>query len=376
MPAVTIDFEREGLLKGTRGKGREARRQLLEELADDGVSLEELRRAVREDRLALLPVERFLDGGGPRYTFEQVAGEAGVDVGFLIRNRQSLGLPAPEADEVAATDADLETAKRIRTLLDAGVPEDGVVENSRVLGLAVSNVAASATALVGEAMLRPGDTELEAAHRYLEATRTLQPMLGPAVVYALNLHLREQIRQAAVGSAELAEGRLAGTREVTACFADLVGFTRLGETLEFDALARVTTRLGELAREVARGPVQLVKMIGDAAMMVSPENDALLDSALELIEAVDAEGEDFPQVRAGLARGDAVARGGDWYGRPVNLASRITSIAYPASALCSKSVRDAAGEGFRWSLAGDRRLKGIDGRVRLFRARRDRDGDA
>jgi adenylate cyclase len=39
--------------------------------------------------------------------------------------------------------------------------------------------------------------------------------------------------------------------------------------------------------------------------------------------------------------------------------------------LASKEVRDAAGEGFRWSFAGERRLKGIEGRARLFRARRD-----
>jgi adenylate cyclase len=367
---VSIDFEREGLLRGMRGKAREARRRLLQELVDDGVPLEELRRAVEEDRLALVPVERFLEGGGPRYTFEEVAEKGGIDPDFLIRNRQSLGLPPPDREAPAATEEDLEMAKRIRALLDAGVPAEGIVENSRVLGLAVSQVAASATALVGEAMLRAGDTELEAAHRYVEATRTLAPMLGPAVVFALNLHVREQIRHAVVGSAQLAEGRIAGTREVTACFADLVGFTRLGETLDFESLARLTNRLAELAREVARPPIQLVKMIGDAAMLVSPENDALLAGALELIDAAEAEGEDFPQLRAGLARGDAVARGGDWYGRPVNLASRITSIAYPTSALCSKSVRDAADEGFRWSFAGERRLKGIDGRVRLFRARR------
>jgi adenylate cyclase len=367
---VSIDFEREGLLRGTRGKAREARRKLLRELIDDGVPLEELCRAVEEDRLALVPVERLLEGGGPSYTFDEVAEKAGIEPDFLVRNRQSLGLPPPDRDAPAATEEDLEMAKRIRALLDAGVPAEGIVENSRVLGLAVSQVAASATALVGEAMLRPGDTELEAAHRYLEATRTLAPMLGPAVVFALNLHVREQIRDAAVGSAQLAEGRIAGTREVTACFADLVGFTRLGETLDFESLARLTNRLAELAREVARPPIQLVKMIGDAAMLVSPENDALLAGVLELIDAADAEGEDFPQLRAGLARGDAVARGGDWYGRPVNLANRITSLAYPTSALCSKSVRDAAGEGFRWSFAGERRLKGIDGRVRLFRARR------
>ncbi|TMK75825.1 MAG: adenylate/guanylate cyclase domain-containing protein, partial [Actinobacteria bacterium] len=63
---MAIDFEAEGLLKGTRGKAREARKELLEELAADGVSLEDLRRAVEDDRLALLPVERVLEGDGGR----------------------------------------------------------------------------------------------------------------------------------------------------------------------------------------------------------------------------------------------------------------------------------------------------------------------
>ena len=53
-----IDFEAEGLLEGLEGESRESRRRLLEELSADGVALDELRQAVAEDRLALLPVER------------------------------------------------------------------------------------------------------------------------------------------------------------------------------------------------------------------------------------------------------------------------------------------------------------------------------
>jgi adenylate cyclase len=367
---VSIDFEREGLLRGTRGKAREARRKLLQELVDDGVPLEELRQAVEEDRLILLPAERFLEGAGPRHTIEEVADEAEIDPQFLIRNRHALGLPLPSTDVPMTTDDDVEMAKRLRILLDAGLPAEGIIENSRVLGLASSQIAAAATALVGEATLRPGDSELEAAHRLLGAARTLQPMLGPSVVYALNLHIREQLRQAAIGSAQLASGRLAGSREVTACFADLVDFTRLGQSLDMESLGRVTTRLNELAGEVAEPPVRLVKLIGDAAMLVSTDNDALLAAALTLVEAAESERGEFPQLRAGLARGDAVARGGDWYGHPINLASRITDFAYPASVLCSAEVHDAADGGFRWSFAGERRLKGIDGRVQLFRARR------
>jgi adenylate cyclase len=371
MPPMAIDFESEGLLEGTRGKAREARLELLEELADLGVPLEDLRRAVEEDRLALLPVERFLEGDGRRYTQAEIAEEAGVDVELLLRLRQGIGLPRPDPDEPTATEEDLEGARRIRKLLDAGIPPDGIVENSRVMGLAMSQVAAAANALVGEAMLEPGDTELEAAHRYLDAARGLQPLLGPALVWAVNLHLVEQMRQTVLSSAQLREGRLAGAQEVTACFADLVDFTRLGQTLDHEQLGSLTTRLGELARDAVRPPVRLVKMLGDAAMLVSTDNDALLDAAVDLVNAASTAGEDFPALRAGLARGDAISRGGDWYGHPINVASRITDFAYPESVLCSEEVHDASDDGFRWSFAGERKLKGVKGAVKLFRARRE-----
>src|SRR3954454_11416037 len=257
----------------------------------------------------------------------------------------------------------------MRRVLDAGLPPDGLIENSRVIGLAASQVAASANSLVGDAMLQPGDTELEAAHHYLDAARALQPLLGPALVWAVNRHLVEQMRQAVLSSAQLREGRLAGAQEVSACFADLVDFTRLGQTLDHEQLSLITTRLGELVREIVEGPVRVVKMIGDAAMLVSSDNDALLGVALELVAAASQEGNGFPALRAGLARGEAISRGGDWYGHPINLASRITDFAYPESVLCSEEVHDAAADGFTWSFAGERKLKGVQGGVKLFRPR-------
>ena len=370
---MTIDFDREGLLKGTRGRAREARRELLHELVDDGASLEDLRRAVEEDRLALLPVERVLEGEGPRYTATEVAERAGLDEGLLRRNRLALGLPDPGKAAVF-TDEDVEAAKRVAALREAGLPEEGILEVSRVIGLALAQVAAASRALVAESTLAEGGTEVEIARRLAEGARDLGPMMGPLLEYVLNLHLREFVRSDVIGRAEISAGRLPGSQEVTACFADLVGFTKLGEELPPEELGALTGRLGELASAVADPPVRLVKMIGDAAMLVSPDNDALLDAALELVERSHSEGEGFPELRAGLARGPALARAGDWYGRPVNLASRITGIAYPGSVLVSQDVRDAADGRHSWSFAGERRLKGIDGRVRLFRVRREDDG--
>ena len=52
-----------------------------------------------------------------------------------------------------------------------------------------------------------------------------------------------------------------------------------------------------------------------------------------------------------------------------NLASRLTGIARPGSVVVDEATKDAAGEGFAYSYVGERRLKGIDARVKLFRAR-------
>jgi adenylate cyclase len=156
---------------------------------------------------------------------------------------------------------------------------------------------------------------------------------------------------------------------VTVCFADLVDFTRLGEAVTPEELESLANRLSGLARDVAAPPVHFIKTIGDAVMFVATDAAAMLRAALELVAA--AEKDDLPQLRVGLAYGGAVQRAGDWFGSPVNLASRVTSVARPGSVLVAESAREAIGETdeFTWSFAGARHIKGIKGEVKLFRAR-------
>ncbi len=367
---AAIDFEAEGLLDGLDGEAKEARRRLLAELAEDGVSLDELRVAVEEDRLALLPVERVLSGGEERLTAHEVAERAGVDEDFLRRQWRALGLAAADDDAAVYSERDVEAAERVRELRDAGVPDDGILEVGRLLGMTMSQLAAANRRLVADTFMRAGDTEYEVATRFAEAARAFLPLIGDLLPYALAMHLREQIRHDAFGLAELSSGRAAARDRVTVCFADLVGFTQLGETLDPEALGTVTGRLGELAAEAVEPPVRLVKLIGDAAMFVGPEPAPVVEAALGLVEAADAEGDEFPLLRAGVACGEALPRGGDWYGRPVNLASRITAIARPDSVLAEEGVEQALADDYAWSFAGSRRLKGIDGSVKLYRCRR------
>ena len=101
----------------------------------------------------------------------------------------------------------------------------------------------------------------------------------------------------------------------------------------------MTGRLFELASEAARPPVRLVKMIGDAAMFASRDSVPLMDAVVDLVDA--AGDEEIPPLKAGVARGPALGRGGDWYGRPVNLAARITSFARPDSVVVDQLMKDS-----------------------------------
>jgi adenylate cyclase len=364
------DFAAEGLLEGLEDADeRAARLALLEELHDAGVRLDDLRRAVEEQRLPLVPVELVLGGKG-QYTAEEVARMLGVDHDWLARQRQAVGLPAAEAGAAVYSEEDVEAARRSKDLRDAGLPDEAALELTRVMGQSSARVAEALRTFIGQSFLRPDDNERDLGRRWAEVARALGPHLGSTLEWMVNIHLREQLRDDYVARAELESGRaLPNAREVAVAFTDLVGFTRLGARLPVDELGSLAGRLADLADEVAEPPVELVKTIGDAAMLVSPEPPALLESVLELIARADAEGDDFPQLRGGVAAGPALRRAGDWYGHTVNLASRVTDVARPGSVLATREVRDPLKEDYQWSFAGERRLKGI-GEVALFRARR------
>ena len=366
---MKTDFESEGLLEGLDDEAREARRELLEQLTQAGVGLDELRDATREGRLPLLPVERLLNEEG-RHTFDEIAEDTGLDPAFLRRYWRAIGLAVPDTAQRCFGDAELEAARRVKVFLDAGIREESILEIARVLSRAMANVAATIGMVFIDTFLRPGDNERDLALRYAETSRELIPMLGPVLDHVLRIQQLGLVRQAAIDASMLEAGKLPGAVPMGILFADLVGFTKLGEILDAVQLGRVAERLEEMADEVATGPVRLIKTIGDEVMLASADVDALLSAGLGLVEAAEQEGEGFPPLRAGAAVGEALERGGDWYGRPVNLASRITGIARPGSLLVSASVKEAAEDDYRFSFAGKRKLKGIRGEEALFRVRR------
>jgi adenylate cyclase len=365
------EIEAAGILDGLDDeRARRDRAELAEQLLDGGFSLDEVREAARGDRLALLPVDRALNPPDIELTSVEVAERSGVPLEFLTRMWRALGLAETDDDEVAYSKTDLEAAAALAPFLAAGLGEEPLVLIGEVLGQGMWRLADTLREIVGEALLEAGDSEAAVSLRYTQAAEHLVPLLNPLLGYVLNVHLKEQVRTAVVLQSELTSGRGVEARPITVCFADLVGFTRLGERVPPGELSAAGRRLTSMAVEAARPPVRLVKMIGDAAMMVSPEPEALLDAAMSLVEQSEREGESMPALRVGVASGDAIVHCGDWLGAPVNLASRVTDVARPGSVLVTRDVRDAARPGFAWSSAGARRFKGIRDEVRLYRARR------
>jgi adenylate cyclase len=358
-----MDFAAAGLLDGLEGEEREAREQLLERLAAEGFSLDELTSAVAENRLSLLPVERVLEG---RYTAAEIEARTGLPVELLLRMRRMLGLPAAEPDDRVFGEEEIASAQSTKVFLEAGFSEEAITEITRVLGEAMSRVAATTVAAFADSFLQAGDSEQDVAWRFAALAEQLAPAFSPVLLAAYEAHLREAVQRGVISRAEREAGHIVGEQDIAVCFADLVGFTALGGQLEAQELGSVVTKFGELAAEVAESDVRLIKTIGDAAMLASPEPAPLVRAALSLVDAV--EEADLPSVRAGVAYGQALPRTGDLFGHAVNLASRVTGVARPGSVLCTAEVHDAAPAQFDWSSAGRYRLKGL-GSLHLYRAR-------
>lgn len=364
------DLEAAGLLDGLEGTARTERAELVDWLISKGYTAERIRESFAP---MLLATRGAMGDDGTLVSARQISEDAGLDLDLLERMMRAVGLPRVEdPDAVVFPRFDGDAFANARKFLDVGITADQVVLILQVLAEGLTRAAEVMRYAALAAVLKPGATELDTAKATEALVEQVAPLLGPMVEDTLRLQLLHIMETEAVTNTERAEGvPLPGARLVTIRFADLVGFTRLGEAVPPEDLEKLAHRLADVAREVAEPPVRYVKSIGDEVMLVSSDPVAMLDAVLDLLDATEAD-EDFPRLRVGLATGMAVSRAGDWFGSSVNLASRVTGASRPGAVLVSEATREAIGEAdqFDWSFAGARRLKNIKDEVKLFRARR------
>ena len=365
-----VDLEASGLLEGLEGTARAERAELVEWLLAKGFTAQRIAESFSP---MLLATRRALGDDGTMMSAREISEESGLDLALLERVMRAVGLPrVDDPDEPVLLRSDGNAFAYAQKFIELGFDTDQMVLVVQVLADGLTRAADVMRYASLAAVLKPGATELDTAKASEALIGQAAPLLGPLIEDMLRLQLLHVMETEAVSTTERAEGiPLPGARLVTIAFADLVGFTKLGEAVPPEDLERLSHRLADLARDVAAPPVRYVKSIGDEVMLVSSNPAAMLAAVLDLLDATEVD-EDFPRLRVGLATGMAVSRAGDWFGSPVNLASRVTGASRPGAILVSESTHEAIGEidTVAWSFAGARRLKNIKDEVKLFRARR------
>jgi adenylate cyclase len=342
--------------------GAEALKDLLMRF---GASEADIADAEEDGTLALLAVERLLAPPGDLRSIEEAAERTGLPALQIELIWRSLGFPQPRPGEAVFSDTDIDILAQVGAMMANEVTSpELVLQMSRVIGSSTARIAsAHVDVIAARAGVGLGEG-LPDAQVVANTTASL-----PLIPRVLESTWRRHLHVAARRRIRLAE---TGEEQAGAVgFADLVGFTALSQQLSEAELANVVDEFEGLAFDaVTAGGGRVVKMIGDEVMFTVDTPAAAAEMALALAEG-SRDADELSDVRVGLAYGTLLERESDLYGPVVNLASRITAIAFPGSIVVSGEVRDQLLDCDQYVLRPMRHryLKNI-GRVPLYVLRR------
>jgi adenylate cyclase len=349
----------------TRAAAAQAR--VVARMRERGHSLSELRRAVRDGRLAFGYVEDLLPGSERGLARDAAAEIAGLEEELIERIMSLLGTPT--ALEGTLTDEDAEAMQLIADVLRSGFPLVAVLQLIRVYAQSIRKVAEAEVRLfhlfVHEPLIRQGVDSLEMAEEMEGLVRELLPLTSPLMEYVHQRYLRFYMEQDVVGhmETELAPGTM-GRVQMAFCFVDLTGFTRYTEEEGDEEALDLVERFVETVEATLPSEALIVKTIGDEVMIVSPDPVTLTEWAVGFLGLFG----ERPQPRVGVHYGKAVYRDGDYFGGEVNLTHRVVARALGGEVMVTAAVVDAIGDSeyLEFEPIGRVDLKGLTEQVELF----------
>jgi adenylate cyclase len=318
-----------------------AQARIVARMRERGHSLEELKRAGREGRLAFGITEDLFPKAEEQATVAQVARETGLEPELIERILAILGTPLER--ERLLNPHDVQALRHCARVLAAGFPLVAFLQLVRVYAQSLRRIADAEVRLfhlyVHEPMIRDGVPELEMAGEMGELAGDILPLASPLIDYLHNRYLSFFLEQDVIGhmESELDAKSDLGQVPVTLCFIDLTGFTRYTEEEgDLEALD-VVENFVETVEATLPPEATIVKTIGDEVMVVSPEPASLTEWAVGLLARLP----ERPQPRVGIHCANAVYRDGDYFGTHVNLAHRVVSRAQAGEVLVTDRVTEA-----------------------------------
>lgn len=349
-----------------------AHARIVGQLRKGGQPLEEIVKAAQDGRLALGGIDALFAVESKHYTLKQAARASGIKLDIAEQIWLSLGMSVQKTDRV--TEQDVEALKRVREILDAGVPLGAVLQVVRVAAKAFADIADAEARLVRmfvhEPLLESGATPEAISEAMSSMIGGVLPHISPLFEYMHSRFLQEYTEQVQIEnvqgtsrSGEVGAGRL----NVAICFVDIAGFTRYTEQAGVEKAFEQADQLRQHIETTLPDSARLIKLTGDGAMVVGSEPSDLVSWAVDL----SGQGEQPFKLRIGLDFGEALYRDGDYFGGAINMAARVLNRTDVDEVLATEQVKENVKNrkalGLRFVSIGKVRLKGFDEVVELFR---------
>lgn len=375
-PSTLRRWGEQGVIPDYRGRWTRAaaiHARLVARLREHGYSLDEIKRAGEDGRLAFGYVDELFPRREGKYSLDRVVEETGLEPALIERLWRSMGYPSWRLEGL--DDDDLEALRYMSAVLVAGFPLVAFLQVLNVYGQSLRQVADAEARLfriyVHEPLIRDGVPATQMAEELGELTNELLPLTTPLMVYMHRHFLRHFVEQDVIATVESEleadHDEMLGELTVAIAFADLVGFVRFteeeGELEALDLIERFVVTVEDSLPASAR----VVKNIGDGVMIVGNDPVDLTDWAIDFQEGFERRS----RPRIGVHYGRTIYRDGDYYGRNVNLAARVVARAHAGEVLVTEPVRDSVPEtpALYFDPIGAVQLKGFREPTSLYIAR-------
>ncbi len=344
--------------------------RIVARLRERGHTVEHIREASQGGRLVFGYLDGLLPTTEGRYTLADAARSSKLKPALIERLVTAMGLSVLSVESIS--EEDLQVLSYASDIIAAGFPLPALLQLVRVYAQAMAQIADAEVRLfhlyVHEPLMRDGVPGLEMAEEMEALTREMLPFAVPFINYLHGRLLAHFVEQDVIGHVEAdldpaaaEEGRM----RVAVAFADLAGYTRLTE--EEGELQAVDTveRFVEAVQATLPDDARVIKTIGDEVMIVGSDPVALTDWAVGFQALHDSE----PRPRIGVHWGSALYRDGDYYGRDVNIASRVAARSAGGEVLVTRSVVERAGTHLEFERIAEVRLRGFSESTEVFLAR-------
>lgn len=355
--------------------------KLAEAFERSGISLQSIGRAIQAGHLSFSFVD-LLFAEPVAYTgqtYRQMCDQYGLSRDLVELIHEAIGLPHPSMDDLVRED-DAAMFPIGQFVLGLGMDAANIGRVLRVYGENLRRLAQAEPhfyhTYVEGPMLRSGMPEQQMRDLATQMNPQITGLVERLVIWLYRRHQEHYTTEHLIEHVEsaLEEAGVAPrrpTRPPAMAFLDLAGYTRLTEEQGDEAAAELAASLGDLVQRAARGyGGQPVKWLGDGVMFHFPDPGEAVRCSLELVDEAPSAG--LPPAHVGVNSGPVIVRDGDYFGRTVNLASRIASRAGPGQVLVTDEVIANAQhrEGLAFKELGPVQLKGVTNPVVLHRAMR------